>query len=195
MTRFNHFVTHGINPEPWKVGPASVIRAGGKARAYIAPDPELQGFQSTYQDALAEHPLVRGLKEPLLKPPYQIRFFWWRQIVTYQGANRMVTRQRVDQTNLQKACEDALQPQKQTKYRDFFPGIITNDRYCQFSGGLMVEQEKETYPVIAVEIASEINTTGRMVFPLDMMDETAIAVVLAQEAGNFHDVHEGDLPI
>ncbi|WGH21948.1 RusA-like resolvase [Rhodococcus phage Trogglehumper] len=193
MTRFNHFVIHGINPEPWKVGPVSTSRAGGKLTSYVAPDAELAGFQSSVQDVLSQHPLLRGLKEPLLKPPYQIRFFWWRQIIQYQGAKRMVTRQRVDQTNMQKACEDALQPQKKTKYREFFPGVIENDRHCQFSGGLIVEQEKDVYPVIAIEIASEISTTGQMVLPLNMMDETANAVVLAMQEGNFHDVRDGDL--
>lgn len=193
MTRFDHFVVHGINPEPWKVGPVTNSRVNGKMRPFVAPDKDLEAFQSTYRDMLLQQPILAGLKQPLLKPPYQIRFFWWRQIEQYQGAQRMVTRQRVDQTNLQKAAEDALQPQKETKYRDFFPGIIANDRFCQFSGGLVVEQDKDVYPVIAVEIASEITTTGQIVLPLNMMDETANSVVLAMQEGDFHAVRDGDL--
>jgi hypothetical protein len=163
--RFDSYVIAGLNPEPWKAPKQ------GRNGAYS--DPEFTAYKEALREELG---LLHG-DTPLLEPPYQLRFFWWREIVTYQGANRMVTKQAVDQSNLQKAAEDCLQPHKKSGWT----GVITNDRYCQFSGGLIVEQAKEVEPIIAIEIASEVTTTGRIVFPLDMMDHTADLVLHAMQ--------------
>lgn len=168
--QFNWYVISGLNPIPWKVGPIGSMRRGGKLVPYVAPDPELK----SYQDGLRTWFITNGI--PPLDPPYQIRFLFWRKIISYQGKSRMVTKQRADQTNLQKATEDALQPSKSPEWA----GLISNDRECQYSGGLIVEQEKDTEPMVAIEIFSGIPTRDVMYFPRNIMPETAMAVLDAR---------------
>jgi len=169
-------VIPGINPEPWKVGPASAIRTGGgKLAASIAPDPGLQ----VYQEALKEE--FRLLGVPLLAPNYHLRFWWWRQLETYRGPKRMVTRNAVDQTNLQKAAEDAMQPSKEGRNRSQFDGIITNDRYCVFSGGTIMEQSKTAEPLIVIEILSGFGDPDT-VLPAEITDLAADAIEKALSA-------------
>jgi len=138
-----------INPEPWRVGEASAVRRNGKLGAFISPDPALVNYQEAVRETLRE------MKVPLLEPAYHLRFWWWREIVTYESASgRMVTKHKVDQTNLQKGTEDALQKCKETKNRSAFDGVITNDTYCMSSGGMIVEQEKGVEPLTLIEIVS-----------------------------------------
>lgn len=142
---------HNINPEPWRVGEASTVRRGpqGKLGAFIAPDPALVNYQEAVREEL------RNMRVPLLTPNYHLRFWWWREIITYESASgRKVTKNRVDQTNLQKATEDALQKCKETKNKKAFGGVITNDAYCVSSGGMIVEQDKNVKPMILIEIVS-----------------------------------------
>lgn len=158
--KFDSIVIADINPEPWK--PPRVGRNGA------FPDPAFDA----YRDVLREELLRIWGDRPPLEPPYQLRFFWWREIVSYHNGSRNVTKQAADQTNLQKAAEDCLQTNN--RISPAFPGIIKNDRFCQGSGGLIVEQDKGVDPIIAIEIASEIPTTGVYVFPpLVMLDGTA----------------------
>lgn len=140
-----------VNPEPWRVGPIATSRygKGGKLGSYVAPDPAL----ATYQEALRE--VFRQLQVPPLDRGYHLRFWWWRKIEQYRGKTRMVTKNAVDQTNLQKAAEDALQPCKAGDKREAFDGVIDNDRYCLSTGGLIIRQDKEVEtPLIIVEIVS-----------------------------------------
>lgn len=138
----------GIIPEPWRVGQASAVRRGGKLGAMVTGDPALVNFQEAVRDEL------RALKVPLLAPNYHLRFWWWRELAVYEGKKRMVTKSRADQTNLQKALEDALQPCKESKYREHFDGVITNDRYCLSSGGMIRAQEKGVESLTVIEIVS-----------------------------------------
>lgn len=137
----------------------------------ITADPEL----ASYQDAVRAWFITNNA--PRLEPPYQILFFFWRQIVTYQGEKRMVTKQKADQTNLQKATEDAMQPHKSVPN---WRGVIDNDRYCSFTGGLIVEQTKETNPMVGIQVMSEVPNDGRIHMPLYMTEELADAVIAAR---------------
>lgn len=154
MSQLTVVALAGITPEPWRVGQASAVRRGPKLGAMIAGDPALVNFQEAVREELRE------LKVPLLTPYYHLRFWWWRELAVYEGKKRMVTKSRADQTNLQKALEDALQPCKESKYREQFDGIITNDRYCISSGGMIVAQEKGIESLTLIEIVSGVDPAG-----------------------------------
>ena len=171
--RYDSIIITDINPEPWK--PPRVGRSG----AYS--DPEFTNYKQAMRTALA----VEYNEPTLLDPPYQISFWWWREIVTYQNAaGRNITKKKVDQTNLQKALEDCMQPHKDSGWA----GIIKNDSMCQYSGGLIVEQDKGVTPMVAIEIVSGIQSTGKIILPREMMDQTADLVFEAMRHAGHIDV-------
>lgn len=171
--RFDSLVVTGINPEPWK-GPRV-----GRNGAYS--DSEFTNYKEAMRAALE----IEFGDTVLLDPPYQVMFYWWREIVSYKGpSGRMVTKKSVDQTNMQKALEDCMQPHKQSNWA----GIIKNDSLCQFSGGLIIEQDKEVTPLIAIEIASSIQSTGKIVLPPNMLEQTADLVADAMRHSGHIDV-------
>jgi hypothetical protein len=168
------WVIAGINPVPYRNPIAEIRRAPGKTKPYAqnVKDEELR----RYQAAITAWGITENI--PLLEPPYQIHFFWWRRLIRYQSeSGRWVTKKRADQTNLQKATEDALQPSKDPQWN----GMITNDVHDRYSGGLIVEEEKDTEPLIVIQIASQVPDSQRVYVPTDLLPEAADGILEAKE--------------
>lgn len=127
------FVLHDINPEPWRVGPASVARnRAGKWFARIGPDTQLVAFQNAVKEAL-EGTAVK------LDGEIELRFYFWRRLDKYTTTRRTSTRHVVDATNMQKATEDALQ------------GVLMdNDREVKSIQSTIVEQSIDTAARIVI---------------------------------------------
>lgn len=125
-----------INPEPWAIGNAFVVRGGGKARAAIAPNKTLKAYQEAVRAELA----AQGAE--MVDGPYVLSFWFWRENVTYTDAGgKKRTRNSPDLSNLVKATEDALQ------------GIlIDNDRNVVAMRTFLVERGKDVDPKVVIEV-------------------------------------------
>jgi hypothetical protein len=144
----------------------------GKVAGQLVKDPEVRA----YQLAIIEWGILSGVAP--LNPPYQIMFFWWRQLTRYQtDTGRNMTKRVADQTNLLKVTEDALQ---RRTVDPVWRGIIDNDCHDSFSGGLIVEQTPDTEPLIVIQIASEVPDQQRVYVPVDLMQETADGILEAR---------------
>lgn len=127
----------GINPEPWTSPAVSVGRRGGRLVPQVFKSAALSAYQESVRDALmAAYPEVRPVSGPV-----GLEFFFWRQLVNYEGETRRNRKNRVDATNLQKACEDALQGV-----------LITNDRDVLHVSSWVVEQAVDTEPLIVIRL-------------------------------------------
>lgn len=126
-----------INPEPWTSPSVSVGRVNGKMVPRVFKSGALATYQESVKDAL--HTNYPGL-EPLAGP-VGLEFYFWRQLVTYQGEKRKNRKNRVDATNLQKACEDAVQGV-----------LIDNDRDVVEVASWVVEQAVDTQPLIVIHV-------------------------------------------
>lgn len=133
MTEERWYVLHGINPEPWRVGPASAARnSRGKWFARIAPDAQLVAFQKAVKEIL-EHVSEQ------VEGEIELRFYFWRKLDEYKTETRDSARHIADATNMQKATEDALQ------------GVLMdNDRAVKRVQSTIVEQSTDTTPRIVV---------------------------------------------
>lgn len=87
-----------VNPEPWEIGPVSVVRRGAKLMPSVAPSQQLVYYKHAVHDILENrYPNDWSCELP---PHYSLDFFFWRDTTKGNYA---------DATNLQKATEDALQ--------------------------------------------------------------------------------------
>lgn len=130
-------VIHGINPQPWAVGPAGVSRGNGKLQAFIGRNEQLYNYQQAIREelqAISAFPKIGG--------EIALQFFLWRQRELKElGEGRNTRQGRVDATNMQKALEDALQ------------GIFyVNDSLVRKVMSEVVEQGPNVTPRIVVEI-------------------------------------------
>lgn len=125
-----------LNPEPWAVGNAYVVRSGGKLTARVGPNPGLQSYQEAVREELADVKML---------PPgrYRLDFYFWRQQAQYlDAADRKRQRNQADATNMQKALEDALQ------------GVLfENDRDVAQISSTIVAQGVEVKPCIVIRAA------------------------------------------
>ena len=122
-----YWINLKLNPERWAVGPLTIGRKGGKYFPYMAPNIELQAYQEAAKEALLE----KVDRVPLLEPGfYDLTFYFWRRQESYvKESGRRVTKHAVDDTNLQKALEDACQ------------GVLfDNDRHVRDIRSVLVEQ-------------------------------------------------------
>ena len=95
------YLVEGINPQPWTASEAQVV---GKHKVHMHKPEQLR----FYQQALAisfeqQNPGFVALKTGI---PLVVRFYFWREIDQDDKGRRANI---ADATNLQKACEDALQ--------------------------------------------------------------------------------------
>lgn len=136
MSEEHWYVLHGLNPEPWRVGPASAARnRDGKWFARIGPDSQLVAFQKAVKELL-EHASWK------IEGDIELRFYFWRKLDEYKTETRDSARHVADATNMQKATEDALQ------------GVLMdNDRAVQRVQATIVEQTTNTSPRIVICIA------------------------------------------
>lgn len=160
-----HSYVLGVNPEPWTVGTGSVNRKNGGQYVSISKDEKLR----TYQEAVREELQALGVSQ--LIPPYHVRFYFSRQLI---GNAKFC-----DETNMQKATEDALQDL-----------LIGNDRDNIYCGGFIVAQHKDMTADegwVAIEIAEQVHPVTpfpRYVFPPDPLPETVAAI---------HELESGEL--
>lgn len=137
MTATQSFYVSGVNPEPWTSPSASVARANGKMVPRLFKSAALGAYQESVRQALVDaYPEVEPLEGPV-----ELEFFFWRQLVRYEGERRRSTKKRVDATNLQKACEDAIQGV-----------LIANDRDVVHVSSWVIEQHHDTDPLIVIQL-------------------------------------------
>jgi Holliday junction resolvase RusA-like endonuclease len=125
-----------VNPEPWRIGPVSVGRRGGKVFGTVGRDQQLHYYKEAVRSELDA-----GDFEPIVGK-VELMFFFWRRRDEYKTPQARTHRKHeADVTNLQKATEDALQ------------GILfKNDKDTNDIRGVMVEQGADVTPRIAIAI-------------------------------------------
>ena len=137
MTRHAVHCLH-LNPEPWAIGNAFVVKGG--RRAAVAPDKTLKA----YQEAVRAELLAQGAQ--MVDGPYVLSFWFWRENVSYTDAGgKKRSRNSPDLSNMVKATEDAIQ------------GIlIDNDRDVVHIRSFMVERGKDVEPKVVIEVESAL---------------------------------------
>lgn len=125
-----------LNPEPWRIGPLSVIRRGGKYVPTISRDAQLSAFKESVSEALGVQRLQDG--------KVLVVFYFWRRRDSYVSHQaKTVRKHEADATNMQKATEDALQ------------GVFfKNDKDVWDIRSRIVEQDEVTEPLIVVKVAA-----------------------------------------
>ncbi len=140
VTGQHWYVIEGINPEPWTSPTVSMGRINGK----IVPRVFKSAALTAYQESLAEAMVTTYPDLQAVSGPVCLEFFFWRQLVRYEGQRRRTTKNRVDATNLQKACEDAMQGV-----------LIENDREVVHVSSWVIEQTAETEPLIVISLTPQ----------------------------------------
>ena len=157
-----------LNPEPWAVGTAYVIKTGGAPKAKIPPDPTLQ----TYQNAVKDELRLQGVE--LLPGDYSLYFSFSRNLASYTTpGGRTSTRNAADATNMQKATEDALQGV-----------LIHNDRDVVRVGSVIVEQGPTVIPYVIIQIMfglTEEDSSKIWEAPGDLMDEAIDSMIKTEQ--------------
>lgn len=126
------YVLHGINPEPWKVGPISIGRRGERLFPIVGADSQLVAFQSAVREAITN-------AAEMIDGELELKFFFWRRRAQYSGAKKEVTKNEVDATNMQKATEDALQGL-----------VMENDKLVRRVSSEIVEQDVDVTPLVVI---------------------------------------------
>lgn len=98
MSENERWYTLRVNPEPWAVGPLSLLRRGGRLAPTMGRNQQLHMYQQAVAEELANK--YGTLPGAPLAPCYELDFWFWRNT---ERANI------ADATNMQKATEDALQ--------------------------------------------------------------------------------------
>lgn len=126
-----------LNPEPWAVGPLSVIRRDKKVIPTMGRNQELWTYQQAVKSELEGKPGVEMMTGPL-----RVYMFFWRQIEQYTTHQGKASRNHeADVTNLQKALEDALH------------GLFyKNDKDNIWITSCLVRQDPDTEPHIILGI-------------------------------------------
>lgn len=127
----------GINPEPWTAPESAIGRKGGKMFT--------QHYQSAglkaYQEAVKEEIVQQNGHVHMFEGPLVVEFFFWRNTDNGEVDSRKMVRNEADATNMQKACEDALQ------------GILYgNDKSNRIVSSYVVDVGREVQPHIAIRI-------------------------------------------
>jgi Holliday junction resolvase RusA-like endonuclease len=133
MTDWQYFAID-INPEPWAIGPLSVIRQGGKMVPIVGRNTQLWHFKQAVKEAMGTQEMIEG--------PIDLKFWFWRRRDAYKTPQARTHRKHeADVTNLQKATEDALQ------------GVLyKNDKDVKHIESIMVEQGEDVEPMIGIGI-------------------------------------------
>jgi Holliday junction resolvase RusA-like endonuclease len=130
-----------INPVPWRSPDFTAATGrGGKGRYVKAiPNQEVQNFQEAVREALRQLP-ADEFNTGLIAPPYELRFYLWRQLGNKESGSGRKSREHVaDATNMQKALEDALQGV-----------LIGNDRDVARISTTIVAQDVNTHGSIGI---------------------------------------------
>ena len=135
-----------LNPEPWRVPPMSAVRSkhGGKLFVKSGRDEAMVAFQ----EAVREELVAQGAQVD--RPPYRIQFWFWRNL-----SPRM---KEIDATNMQKACEDALQGL-----------VISNDRFVRHITTNNMDQGAATPGMILIRVEGDYHSNDTL--PPEMQGE------------------------
>lgn len=147
MTVVEKWFVFPINPEPWTVGEAYVVRKGGMT-ARVGPNRQLKAYQAAIQEALTAdyHALFDPLSKATLWPKgtkLKLTCYFWRQRAEYVTPQaRTARKHEIDATNALKAIEDAFQG-----------FLYHNDKDNLEVRSVMVSQDVDiTHPVIVVKL-------------------------------------------
>ena len=142
--RCSWFYIEGINPEPWTAPEFSTGRKNGKIFTQAYKNAGLAAYQEAIKESLLRnYPDVEGFTHQIT-----LEFFLRRQIVQYKGESKAVTKSHSDNTNMQKALEDAIQ------------GIlIENDREVVDIRTVLVAEGTEIEPQIIIKVSTFPNTS------------------------------------
>lgn len=161
----------GVNPQPWVVPPFSPGRKDGKLFMRAGRDEGLHAYQEAVRDELR-------LKNPvMLKPPYYLKFWFWREVPAYTTPRQVEQRKHdADVTNCQKALEDALQ------------GIlIDNDKDVTKIQSEMVEQGPDVQPRIVILASSITTPTLLSQFPPSVVRDIMATSEQPQRAADYNE--------
>jgi hypothetical protein len=131
----DRFYVLAMNPLPWKVGPVTTGRKGGKIFGRVGPDRELQGYQEGVRELLED-------KAYMYTGDVEVRLWFWRNMEPYLTPQARTHRKhQADATNMQKAIEDAIQGV-----------LIENDRNVRRITSTIVEQAHDIEPCVVIQI-------------------------------------------
>jgi len=125
-----------INPEPWAIGPVSVGRRNGGLFPIVGQNAGLAAYQAAIREEMGDgHELLTGRQ--------RIRFYFWRNQVSYMSAGKRVVQKHVaDVTNMQKGLEDALQ-------------------------GVLFENDRDTWDIRSVIVEQGPDVLGKVLFSVE----------------------------
>lgn len=91
-----------LNPVPWAIGPVGSGRRNGKPYSYVGRNQELHAFQEAVTDLVGVHEFLEG--------DICLELYFWRELPEYKNEkDHAIRKHHADNTNMQKATEDALQ--------------------------------------------------------------------------------------
>ncbi|AKC02886.1 RusA-like Holliday junction resolvase [Gordonia phage Gmala1] len=129
-----------LNPQPWKVPPASGIRKGNKVFVKFGQDEGGVAFKLGVKESLESQGAF------MMEPGYSLDIYTWRKREQYKDkANRTRTKNKVDGTNMQKLIEDALTG---TCFHDDVDNIAIRT--------IQVEQSIATVPRMVLVVRGEL---------------------------------------
>lgn len=141
----NHWYYLPVNPDPWAIGPLSVGRGKNGYFPRIGPNATLVAFKEEVRSHFPEP------RTPV-DHPVELEFFFWRRLEKWiNDKGKTNTRNEADATNMQKACEDALQDV-----------LIVNDRQVKSVTSHIMEQSEDTVGGIAVCIRAHVEAPEYM---------------------------------
>lgn len=142
-----------INPDPWAIGPVGYARRNGKMSAYVGRNQQLDAYKKAVAEEMADvHPVMLSGKIGLV-------LFFWRTIDVYETSQAKAARSHeADNTNLQKATEDALQ------------GILyKNDKDVVFNQTTMVDQSTTAPGRVVIGVTNQVDQFMFADYPFDQL--------------------------
>lgn len=137
----SHWFYLPVNPVQWEVGDLSVGRKNGKYFPKMSRSENLHAFQEEVREFFG------GRSDQLIEGDVEIHFFFWQKLETYLGpSGKHVTKKAADATNMQKACEDALQKI-----------LFDNDRQVKKITSEIVAQGTDVTPGIAIKLCAYVS--------------------------------------
>lgn len=99
-----------LNPEPWRVGPLSVIRKANKYIPIVGRDAQLDAYKNSIAEQIRQKLDLAESDPPLFFGKLKVTIYFWRQRAEYSTPQARTHRKHeADATNMLKATEDAMQ--------------------------------------------------------------------------------------
>lgn len=141
-----HWLVLKLNPEPWKIGPVSVIRKAGKVIPVVGRDAQLDAFKNAVAEQVRNELGIGDEESFYFEGPTKLTIYLWRQRAAYETPqSRTHRKHEADATNMLKATEDALQ-------------------------GIFYKNDKDNHEVRAVIFAQGENVTPAIIIHIEEFD-------------------------